>query len=747
MRIRKMQMSQIDLGRRFGGRRLGGQLLAGLIVVANLAATAQAAEAAKPFNRPLLFEPNRGQAVREVKWLARGPGYQLFFTSDAVTIALPERAAAPARSASQRPESLLPRLPFPSPAESPISVFRMKLTGSHAWNTADGLESTGSTSNYYIGNDPKQWRTDIPNYARLKEKGVYDGIDLVFHSRGDQLEYDFEVAPGADPRQIRLAFDGLDHMHVDDQTGDLLLTTASGTVARQIRPKIYQQIGERRVEVAGGYEILDHGQITFALASYDRRQPLVIDPSVVFTVLLAGESWDSVGGIAVDSSGNAYIAGSTQSVHFPLVIVKWEPGWGSVHGDATAGDAFVTKLSPTGAILFSAYFGGTSSDGASAIALGSTGVYITGTTLSNDFPLRGPFMGRRGLIDIFVAKISLTGNEYLYSSYLGGSGSDYARAIAVDPSGAAYIVGFTQSTDFPRAGPRPSQFNGGGEDGFLTKVAPQGDHLVYSGYLGGNGSDVATCVAVDQNGFAYVAGGTSSTDLPVTPGLQTFPVGYITGFVLSMEPGGTIRFLRYLGGDKSDVQPVYAAQEFVSAITVDANSNIYLAGVTKSSKFPVSQSGFLFIKPSPSGFYTGFVVSLDAALQPRWGTYFGSNDGDDYLYSIAVNGAGDVYLGGSTTSGGIPGLPWLPRPNPTAGFVAKLTNSVHILSYAMRLGASVNGIGTFVSNQSAPFEPPGPHQQVYCTGIQYTDGPTDSTDVFVVKLDEGVSVVKGPPIF
>ena len=198
MHIRKMQMSQLDLGRRFGGRRLGGQLLVGLIVVVNSAATAQAADTAKPFNRPLLFEPNRGQAAREVKWLARGPGYQLFFTSDAVTVALPERAAAPARSASQTPESLLPRLPFPSPAESRMSAFRMKLNGSHAWNAADGMGTNGSTSNYYIGNDPKQWRTDIPNYAQLKEKGVYDGIDLVFHSHGGQLEYDFEVTPGAD---------------------------------------------------------------------------------------------------------------------------------------------------------------------------------------------------------------------------------------------------------------------------------------------------------------------------------------------------------------------------------------------------------------------------------------------------------------------------------------------------------------------------------------------------------------------
>src|SRR5215831_19199794 len=206
-------------------RRSGAQFVAGLAIMFNAGLPAHAADAAKPFNRPLLFEPNRGQVAREVKWLARGPGYQLFFTTDAVTV-------APAQSTSQTPGSLLPRLPFANPAESRMSAFRMKLNGSHQWNAADGLEPTGSTSNYYIGNDPKQWSTDIPNYARLKEKGVYDGIDLVFHSHGGQLEYDFEVAAGADQRQIRLGFDGLDHMRVDAQTGDLLLTTANGTVTR-----------------------------------------------------------------------------------------------------------------------------------------------------------------------------------------------------------------------------------------------------------------------------------------------------------------------------------------------------------------------------------------------------------------------------------------------------------------------------------------------------------------------------------
>jgi len=736
MHIRKVQISQIHLGRRFGEQHLGAKLIAGLVLIVSAGATAQAAKAPRPFNHPLLFEPNRGQAAQEVKWLARGPGYQLFFTTDSVSIAVADRAAKAAQNASQTPESLLPRLLLARPAESSVSVFRMKLNGSHAWNAGDGLEPTGSTSNYYIGNDPKQWRTDIPNYARLKEKAVYGGIDMVFHSRGGQLEYDFEVAPGADPQQIRLAFDGLDHMRVDSQTGDLLLTTASGSVARQIRPKIYQQIGEQQVEVAGGYEILDRGQVTFALANYDRRHALVIDPSVVFSVLLAGESTDSVSGIAVDNSGNAYLAGSTFSTRFPVVIGKTDPGLGPHQG---SGDAFITKLSPTGTILFSAYFGGTSNDGASAIALDSTGVYITGYTQSKDFPLRGPFEGFPGgaytgdgyMPSAFVAKISLIGNEYLYSSFLGGSLNDVGTAIAVDGSGAAYVVGFTASTDFPRVGPRPSQLNSASGDAFLTKVAPQGDHLVYSGYLGGNGSDIAYCVAVDQNGVAYVGGQTSSSDLQADPIFPPYPGGY-TGFVLIMEPGGTIRDLRYLGGGGKN-------GDSVNAIALDAYSNVYLGGMTTSSRFPAGPAGFLTIKASPDGIPSGFVVALDAALNPRWGTFWGSYDENAQVNSIALNGHdGEVYFGGSASSPS--------DPKPSGGFLVKLKPGGGFgesMDYSMRLGASVNGIATFLSPASSGIIP-GPHQMVYCTGVQHTDGPTDTTDVFVVKIDEGVRVVSGP---
>jgi hypothetical protein len=212
-----------------------------------------------PFRRPLVFEPNHGQALAAVKWIARGSGYQLLLTAEGAAITLPdpsEKAPLAAGSSKQT-----------------YSTVHMKLTGGWPWTGIEGLDPTGGVSNYLLGNDPRQWHTNIPHYARLTAAQVYDGIDLVFYSHGGDLEYDFVVAPGADPKQIRLAFDGVDHLRVDRESGDLLLETAGGSELRHIRPKVYQQVGNQRVEVAGGYEILDRRQATFALAAYDRQLP------------------------------------------------------------------------------------------------------------------------------------------------------------------------------------------------------------------------------------------------------------------------------------------------------------------------------------------------------------------------------------------------------------------------------------------------------------------------------------------
>ena len=281
-------------------------------------------------------------------------------------------------SAARRPAPL-------SETDAPEASFvRMKLNGSRRWRNPQGSRPAASVTNYLIGNDRSKWHTNVASYTELKELGVYDGIDMAFYSRRGDLEYDFLVAPRADPGQIHLAFDGIDRMRVDEQSGDLCLTLTSGREMKQLRPRIYQQIGEQQVEVSGNYQILDRQEVTFALASYDRSRALVIDPGVSFTTVFKGELLDWSQGIALDASGNAYFAGYTSSLTFPVITRIPSIGLGHPHGGV---DAFVDKVSKTGAILFSTYLGASKDDRVFGVAVDATGLYVTGTTSSPDFPM------------------------------------------------------------------------------------------------------------------------------------------------------------------------------------------------------------------------------------------------------------------------------------------------------------------------------------------------------------------------
>ena len=342
---------------------------------------------------PLVFEPNRGQADKRAKWIARGPGYTLFLTDSDATMVLRGEA-------------------------SPSSVVRMKLAGSRNWDQSKGLEPTGGISNYFLGKDPKAWRTDIPHYQRVTHSGVYKGIDLVFYGNGGSLEYDFVVAPAADPKQIRLAYEGVERIELDAATGELVLATANGATLRQPRPHIYQEIAGEKVEVAGVYEILDRGDVAIQVAFYDANRELVIDPRLVYSTYLGGSNSDSNGGIyfgvpgaiAVEIAGSAYVAGSTFSTDFPTK--------GRLLPYRSAGDGFVAKLAPDGkSLVYSTYLGGSSTDSVSAIAVDSDGsAYVTGSTDSTNFPIKLQLQTNQRNTDAFVTKLTAKGNSLLYST-------------------------------------------------------------------------------------------------------------------------------------------------------------------------------------------------------------------------------------------------------------------------------------------------------------------------------------------
>jgi len=268
--------------------RVSVSFLSALLAVGLLSAASQPQQ----FQRPLVFEQNRGQAPAQVKWMAQGSSYRVLLGSEGATFLFADKTDLRAVSS---------RLPVPFRRAAPLQyrAVQMKLAGSRPWKDISGADPTGGVSNYLSDTDLKSWITNIPHYARVKVAGVYPGIDLIVYSHGGNLEYDFAISPGADPNQIQLVFEGMEKMRVDQKSGDLVLTVKGSSELRQLRPKIYQQVENKRVEINANYRLLDDGRAGFTLAAYDRSRPLVIDPTVDFTTFFGGTSADQPAAIAV----------------------------------------------------------------------------------------------------------------------------------------------------------------------------------------------------------------------------------------------------------------------------------------------------------------------------------------------------------------------------------------------------------------------------------------------------------------
>ena len=424
---------------------------------------------------PLSFEANQGQTDPRVKFLSRGSGYTLFLTPTEAVLALqkpgrPEgtRPGLPAKPGSKSPDGKQPRLGVADAAvrpSSPAMVLRMKLVGGNRAAKIGGADELPGRSNYFIGKDPAKWRTNVSNYGKVQYRNVYPGVDLVYYGNQRQLEHDFVVAPGSDPKVIKLAFEGAKNISLNS-TGDLVMGAREGEIQLK-HPRVYQEVDGKRQEVAARYMLTGKGRVGFAVAQYDHRQPLVIDPVLSYSTYLGGSSEDVGLGIAVDSSGNAYVTGYTASTDFPTVNSLLATFGGGYH------DAFVAKLNAAGSTLsYSTYLGGSSDDYGIGIAVDSSGnAYVTGLTSSTAFPtvnsLQATFGG--GSYDGFVAKLNAAGSTLSYSTYLGGSSDEYGYGIAVDSSGNAYVTGLTGSTDFPTVNPLQASY-GGGLDAFVAKI-------------------------------------------------------------------------------------------------------------------------------------------------------------------------------------------------------------------------------------------------------------------------------------
>ena len=414
---------------------------------------------------PLAFETNQGQSDPQVKFLSRGTGYSLFLTADTAVLSLQPSVPSPLSHRGKTSDS-----------QSALAVLQMKLVNTNPKTQLIGLDELPGRSNYFIGNDPTKWHTNVRQFSKVRYENVYPGVDLVYHGHQRELEYDFVLQPGADPRTIGMRIQGA---RLRPEHGDLVLTTRAGDV-RLRSPNTYQEANGVRHQVRGRYVIRSRGEVGFEVAAYDRRRALVIDPVLAYSTFLGGSSTDHFHSIAVDSAGNAYVAGDTSSIDFPTANAIQPTITGRL-------DAFVTKFNADGsALIYSTYLGGGNDDTVYGIVVNSSGnAYLAGWTFSGDFPTKNAFQSASGGgADTFVTKINAAGSALVYSTYLGGTDTDFGRGIAVDSFGNAYVTGFTYSVDFPTKNAFQSA-NAGIPDAFVTKVSPGGSTLVYSTYLGG----------------------------------------------------------------------------------------------------------------------------------------------------------------------------------------------------------------------------------------------------------------------
>lgn len=475
------------------------------------------------------------------------------------------------------------------------TVLRVRFIGGDREAKSVELEQLPGKSNYFLGSDPKNWRTNVPTYGKVRFRAVYPGVDIVYRATEESFEYDFELAPEASPRAIRMDFEGAEKV-VTEASGDLRVRVHGRDMFVR-KPVAYQNIMGSRRAIPGRYRARGKKQFGVELARYDDSKPIVIDPVLTFSTYLGGWTTDESGGIAIDSSGNIYVTGNTVSDNFPTSAGAYLR---SCRGCPHFPVAFVTKLDPTGSTVFySTFIGGRVSAEnplhAAAIAVDAAGnAYITGDTFTADFPTTaGAFITNVSAPSAaFAVKLDASGS-LVYSTYLGPSGS--GSGIAVDSLGSAYVVGSTSAVDFPttagafqraRAGAMPSF------DAFIVKLDPSGSEAKYATYLGGSDRDSGDAIAVDDDGNAYISGTTNSRDFPTTPTAFQKTYGGVGGccsgvgdaFVTKLNStGSALIYSTFLGGDQGDIG---------SGIALNGTGDAFVTGFTYSLNFPTSPGSF-----------------------------------------------------------------------------------------------------------------------------------------------------------
>lgn len=640
---------------------------------------------------PLSFEVRTSPLQGEAKAVSRSRGFTLFLAGNVAEVVIGKSSQ-------------------PNPG-----VLQMQVRGGNPHVSATGIGRLRGCSNYLFGNDPGNWQVGVPNFASVLLHDIYPGIDMKYYGRQGDLEYDFIVAPGSDPRQIQLEFQGARQVRL--ATGKLVLAMADGELNLH-QPVVYQVREGARVPVAGRFVMVQPNVVRFAIGEYDRRRPLIIDPGLVYSSYLGGSGNDEAVGLAVGNDGSAYLTGSTSSIDFPVTA----SGNQNTPGQSQSA-AFVTKLNPAGdAIEYSTYVGGTQRSFGSAIAVNTNGeAYVTGSTYSTDFPITAGALQdhNAGGLDAFLEKLSADGSHLVYSTYLGGNGEDEAHSLALDAKGNVWVAGSTRSNNFP-ADTQASPVNCGLEPcraAFVARINSTATSLEYVTRIGGSGETLANSVALDLSDAAYITGKTSAPDFPATSGAyQSHPSNHSSCsladrecadvLVAKLSSQGAVLYATYIGGN---------ADQRGNAIVVDDKGSAYVTGRTDSDNFPTNSR--MVTSMDPRHTTTSFVLKLDPlGSHLEYSTFLGAGQESEGK-AIALDSERNVYVAGWTSS------PLFPTT--ANGFQISLNGkSSAFLSVLDERGAKleyssfISGSGSDVGNAVA----------LDATGNIYVAGSTDSLD-------------------
>jgi len=653
---------------------------------------------------PLSFTANQGQFDSQVKFTTRGSGCAMFFTSTGTTYLLSrETEESITHHAAQR------SVVYPGDPENKINnpeyesyALKVKFLDANPDPAVTGENRLPGNSNYFIGNNSTKWQTDVANYEKVRLSNLYDGIDLVYYGNNSSVKYDFVVLPGEDYSRILLTYDLGENssraLSVNEK-GEMVVSTPLGDVIER-KPYCYQRIDGEKVEVDIGYDIVDSelNRFGFRIGEYNPDYTLIIDPELVYSTLIGGSGTKNTRGIAVDSDGNAFIIGYTSSSDYPVTA-----GTSDETHNGGGYDAFISKINSTGtSLVYSTFIGGTGSDSALDFKIDDNGnAYLTGYVASSDFPVTSGAYDEtfnEGGQDSYLLKLNSLGNGIIYSTYIGGTGSDTGYGVDLDPSGNVYVTGETNSTDFPTTSGAYNESSNGDTDCYVLKINTDGTTLLYATLIGGGSWEGSPSIDVDSSGNAYIAGTTNSTNFPVTTGAydETNNGGYEVFATKLNATGSSLIYSTYFGGSGNDNG---------YKILLDASGNAYVSGSTISSNFPTTQGAFDETYNGPA--HDGFVLKLNSSGSDlMYSTFLGGGviggHQEEIAWGLALASDGGLYVSGYSGQSDFPTTQ--DAYNNTLGggmdaFLCKLDSSGRQLVYSTYFGGStgwdnsaVNGI-------------------------------------------------------